>query len=188
MITTGEEESIMFSSPRGRTPAPPSDSLEQSIKQLLENVFEENNHDGPVSQAFIKAEITSICEFLSLDNDVINELEHETSEGSLTKPSLMQHKKLKGAVAWGNNSPAGPTTQGRWGSVTAQEVLGAITPRHADNDDDAISTHTGQTSTVVQVNLVDSFKRSIKKDSEAFPDLANDQKWETFKQKLVVSV
>ena len=87
----------MFS-PR-RATATPSDSLETSIKQLLENVSGENNHDGPVSLAFIRAEITSVNEFLSLDHDDINELEHETSEGNLKKPSLMQRKKLKGAVA-----------------------------------------------------------------------------------------
>ena len=79
------------------------------------------------------------------------------------------------------------TSKECWASVTADEVLDATTPRLVARDDDAISTHTGQTSTVVQVNLVDSFKRSIKKDSKAFPDLTNDHKWETFKQKLIVS-
>ena len=98
----------MFS-PR-RAEAAPSDSLDTSIKHLLENVFNETNHDGPVSLAFIRTEITSVNEFLSLDHDDINELEHETSGGALRKLSLMQRKKLKGAVAWGNNSPAGPTT------------------------------------------------------------------------------
>ena len=98
----------MFS-PR-RAPAAPSDSLETSIKQLLENVFGETNHDGPLSLAFIRAEITSVYELLSLDHGDINELDYETSEGELRKQSLMQCKKLKGAVAWGNNSPAGPTT------------------------------------------------------------------------------
>ena len=88
----------------------PSDSLDTSIKHLLENVFNETNYDGPVSLAFIRAEITSIIEFLSLDHDDINELEHETSGGTLRKLSLMTRKKLKGAVAWGNNTPAGPTT------------------------------------------------------------------------------
>ena len=107
----GEEESSMFSSPRRRTPAAPSDSLENSIKQLLENVLGETNHDGLVSLAFIRAEITSVCELLSLDHDDINELDYETSEGDLRKLSLMQCKKLKGAVAcWENNSPAGTTT------------------------------------------------------------------------------
>jgi len=184
-ITTGEEESSMFS-PR-KAAAAPSDSLDTSIKQLLENVFDETSHDGPMSLAFMRAEITSVCEFLSLDHDGINELECETSEGNLRKPSLMQCKKLKGAVAWGNNSPAGPTTQARWSSVTAEEALAATTLRHAASDDDAISTQSGQTSTVVQVNLVDSFRKSIKKDRKDFPDLTNDHKWETFKQKLFVS-
>ena len=85
--TTGEEESSMFS-PR-RAEAAPSDSLDTSIKHLLENVFNETNHDGPVSLAFIRAEITSVHEFLSLDHDDANELEHETSEGDLRKLSLM---------------------------------------------------------------------------------------------------
>jgi len=173
----------MFS-PR-RAEEVPSDSLDTSIKHLLENVFNETDYDGPVSLAFIRAEITSIIEFLSLDHNDINELEHETSWGALRKLSLMTCKKLKGAVAWGNNTPAGPTTQARWASITTDEVLEAITPRLVARDDDAISTHTGQTSAVVQVNLVDSFKRSIKKDSKAFPDLTNDHKWETFKQKLL---
>ena len=106
--TKGEEESSMFSPMRAEEV--PSDSLDTSIKQLLENIFVKTNHNGPVSLAFIRAEITSVNEFLSLDHDDINELEHETSEGDLRKPSLMQCKKLKGAVAWGNNSPAGPTT------------------------------------------------------------------------------
>ena len=65
--------------------------------------------------------------------------------------------------------------------------MAAITPRHAASDDDAISTQSGQTSSVVQVNLVDSFRKSIKKDRKDFPDLTNDHKWETLKQKLFVS-
>ena len=103
----------MFSLPRKGTEAPLSDALENSINQLLENVFGKTNHDGPISLAFIRAEITSVNEFLSLDHDDINELEHETSGGALRKLSLMKCKKLKGAVAWGNNSPAGPTTRAR---------------------------------------------------------------------------
>ena len=98
----------MFS-PR-RAEEVPSDSFDTSIKHLLENVFNETDCDGSMSLAFIRAEITSIIEFLSLDHDDINELEHETSGGALRKPSLMTRKKLKGAVAWGNNTPAGPTT------------------------------------------------------------------------------
>jgi len=62
-----------------------------------------------------------------------------------------------------------------------------MVPRHAASDDDSISTQSGQTSTVVQVNLVDFFRKGIKKDKKVFPDLTNDHKWETFKQKLFVS-
>ena len=104
---------ILVFTPSRREAAEPSDPFDTSIKHLLEKVFKENNHDGPVALAFKETEITSINKFLSLDKDDINELEFENSEGSTKKLSLMTCKKLKGAVAWGNNSPAGPTTQAR---------------------------------------------------------------------------
>ena len=106
----GEEEASMLSSPRNRTAAAPSDSLENSIKQLLENATRETNLDGPMSLAFIRAEITSVCELVALDHEDINQLDYETSEGDLRKLSLMQCKKFKGAVAWENILPAGSTT------------------------------------------------------------------------------
>ena len=91
---------ILNFTPR-REAAETTDPLDTSIKHLLEKVFKDTNHDGPVALAFKEAEITSITKFLSLDKDDINELEFKNSEGRTKKLSLMTHKKLKGAVAWG---------------------------------------------------------------------------------------
>jgi len=98
----------------------------------------------------------------------------------------MTRKKLKGAVAWGKAAPSGPMTRARWASVNTEEVLAAITQEQPSNEDDFHSVQSGLTSTASQINLVDAFKKSIKKDANAFPDLTNDHKWETFKQKLHV--
>ena len=84
-----------------RDAAETADPFDTSIKHLLEKVFNDTNHDGPVALAFKEAEITEINEFLALDKDDINELEFENSEGRTKKLSLMTRKKLKGAVAWG---------------------------------------------------------------------------------------
>ena len=88
MITTEEGESIMSIFTPRRETAEPSDPFDTSIKHLLENVFKENNHDGPMALAFKEAEITTITKFLSLDKDDINELEFENSEGRTKKLSL----------------------------------------------------------------------------------------------------
>ena len=77
-------------------------------------------------------------------------------------------------------------TRARWASVNTEEVLAAITQEQPSNEDDFRSVQSGLTSTASQINLVDAFKKSIKKDSKAFPDLTNDHKWETSKQKLHV--
>ena len=107
-----------------------------SIKHLLEKVFKDTNHDGPVALAFKEAEITEINEFLALDKDDINELEFENSEGNTKKLPLMTRKKLKGAVAWGNTEPPGPQTRARWASVNTEDVLAAITQEQTSNEDD----------------------------------------------------
>ena len=123
---------ILDFTPR-REAAEPSDPFDTSIKHLLEKVFKDNNHDGPVALAFKEAEITTITEFLALDKDDINELEFENSEGRTKKLSLMTRKKLKGAVAWGKIEPAGPLTRARWASVTTEDVLAAITQEQPSN-------------------------------------------------------
>ena len=97
----------------------------------------------------------------------------------------MQHKKIKASVAWGNNSTADSTTKAMWGSVTAEKVLASIMPRPSEVEDNAFSTQSGQTLSVMHVNLVIAFNEGIKKDKKCFPDLTNDHKWETFKQKLI---
>ena len=119
-----------------REAAETADPFDTSIKHLLENVFKENNHDGPAALAFKEAEITSITDFLSLDKDDINELEFENSEGRTKKLSLMTRKKLKGAVAWGKAEPPGPMTRARWASVNTEDVLAAITQEQPSNEDD----------------------------------------------------
>jgi len=55
-ITTEEGEAIMsfLTTPR-REAAEPSDPFDTSIKHLLEKVFKENNHDGPVALALKEA-------------------------------------------------------------------------------------------------------------------------------------
>jgi len=91
-------------------------------------------------------------------------------------------------VTWGLAEPPGPQTRARWASVTTEAVLAACRQEQPSPDDDNRSVRsglTGQTS-ASQINLVDVFKKTIKKDIKAFPDLTNDHKWETFKQKLLV--
>ena len=137
---------ILDFTPR-REAAETTDPFDTSIKHLLEKVFKEDNHDGPVALAFKEAEITTITKFLSLDKDDINELEFENSEGSTKKLSLMTQKKLKGAVAWGKTEPPGPQTRARWASVNTEEVLAAITQEQPSNEDDFCSVQSGLTST-----------------------------------------
>ena len=79
------------------------------------------------------------------------------------------------------------TTRVMWANVTTEQVLVFIKPRALEDKDDVISVQSVQTSSVTQVNSVDAFKKGIKKNKSDCPDLTNDHKWETFKQKLLVT-
>ena len=52
-----------------REAAETADPFDTSIKHLLEKVFNDTNHDGPVALAFKEAGITEVNEFLALDKD-----------------------------------------------------------------------------------------------------------------------
>ena len=160
------------------------------MAHFLDIVIELNDMNHPIHLAFQKNQITQVTDVLVMDEDDILKLKYPTKDdkGKTVISPLPSHFarrliQFKQYVAF--KASKGTPLAGNWSSVTREDFEDFFTSMGSGvNTPSPSIPHIP--SPPKTVDKVKEFKKGIKHDVAAFPELASDGNWHSWKDATII--